>query len=59
MLPQVMFYLGLAYSANIGGTGTLTASEPNVIMKVASWWPSYLALAAGNWPSPETVLLNC
>lgn len=30
---KIMFYLAIGYSANIGGTGTLTASAPNVILK--------------------------
>ena len=31
---RYMFYLAVAYCANIGGTGTLTAEETNIIIMV-------------------------
>ena len=34
---RLMFYLAVAYCANIGGTGTLTAEETNIIIMVSSW----------------------
>merc|ERR1719369_249918 len=48
---KVMFYLGVAYAANIGGTGTLTASEPNVIMKgiLDSKFPCQDSLTYTTW----------
>ena len=33
---RLMFYLAVAYCANIGGTGTLTAEETNIIIMVSS-----------------------
>ena len=31
---RFMFYLAVGYCANIGGTGTLTAEETNIIIMV-------------------------
>ena len=28
-----MFFLSIAYSANIGGTGSITGTNPNLILK--------------------------
>jgi len=48
---KIMFYLGVAYAANIGGTGTLTASEPNVIMKgvLDTMFPCQDSLTYATW----------
>merc|ERR1719370_1405817 len=48
---KVMFYLGVAYAANIGGTGTLTASEPNVILKgiLDGMFPNQDSLTYATW----------
>ena len=36
---KAVFYLAVAYCANIGGTGTVTAEETNLILMVG-WRPS-------------------
>jgi len=48
---KAMFYLGVAYAANIGGTGTLTASEPNVILKgiLDGMFPNQDSLTYATW----------
>ena len=33
-LERIMFFLAVGYCANIGGTGTLTAEETNIIIMV-------------------------
>ena len=37
---KTVFYLAVAYCANIGGTGTVTAEETNLILMVGSLPPS-------------------
>jgi len=48
---KVMFYLGIAYSANLGGMGTITASGPNIVMKgfMSSLFPGQNDLNYTTW----------
>ena len=40
---KTVFYLAVAYCANIGGTGTVTAEETNLILMVGWFLPSALS----------------
>lgn len=46
-----IFYLSIAYSANIGGTSTLTSNGPNLILRfvVDSKYPGQTPLDYTNW----------
>ena len=48
---KLAFFFSLAYSANIGGTGTLTASNPNLILSafMEKTYPLQKDLSFATW----------
>ena len=42
---KIMFFLGVGYAANIGGTGTIPAEAPNMILKVRTTRSNFLNCA--------------
>lgn len=48
---RLAFFFSLAYSANIGGTGTLTASNPNLILQafMEKTYPDSKTLSFATW----------
>lgn len=59
---RVAFYLSIAYSANIGGTGTLTGTGPNLVLQgiMDEYYPNLNDLSFASWciyAMPGAILL--